>query len=198
MTVFGLSLDRRIGPVAGMMGLSWYNESGTVLGARLNDGFGSKGADTAFLDAQAVWPFARGWQISGAIRRGWTFARSSGSIAAGSRLASMAWSLDLERQGAFTAHDRVGLRLSQPLRVESGGLRLNLPIAYDYVTQSATYGIRTLNMAPQGRELMGELAWSGPLGPGSATASLFYRHEPGHYADMPADTGVAVNWRMRF
>ena len=92
----------------------------------------------------------------------------------------------------------MGFRLSQPLRVESGGLRLNLPIAYDYATQNTTYAIRQLNLAPRGRELMGELAWSGPLGPGSATASLFYRHEPGHYADMPADMGAAVNWRMRF
>jgi len=198
MTSFGLAVDRRFGPVAAMAGLSWLNESGTVLGARLNEGFGGKGADTAYLDAQAAWPFARGWQISGAMRHGWTFARSSGAIAGGSRLSSLAWSIDLERQGAFSAYDRVGFRLSQPLRVESGGLRLNLPIAYDYVTQNTTYAIRQLNLAPRGRELMGELAWSGPLGPGSATASLFYRHEPGHYADMPADMGAAVNWRMRF
>ena len=43
------------------------------------------------------------------------------------------------------------------MRVSSGGLRLDLPVAYDYDTMSATNGVTALNLGPKGREVTGEL-----------------------------------------
>ena len=94
--------------------------------------------------------------------------------------------------------DSLGLRVSQPLRVERGGLNLTLPVDYDYATLAATYGTRTLSLSPQGREVDSELAWRGLLCGGDAAASLFYRTDPGHFASLPDDKGVAVKWAKRF
>jgi len=82
--------------------------------------------------------------------------------------------------------------------VEAGGLDLSLPVAYSYDTESASFGIRALSLSPHGRELMGELGWHGPLWAGQASASLFYRRDPGHYAEMPDDKGLGIRWQRGF
>jgi hypothetical protein len=114
------------------------------------------------------------------------------------RLASNAWSLDIARASMLVDGDSLALRLSQPLRVHSGGLNFDLPVAYSYDTLEATRGRRRLSLRPRGRELSTELAWRGPLWSGSGSASLFYRKDPGHYASLPDDRGVAIGWSMEF
>ncbi len=198
VTRFGLSLDRRVGAIEAALGASWLSEQRTVLGARMHDAFGAGGADSLFFDTNLAWPFAPGWRLGGAWRQGFTHARAGGLIAPGSRLASKGWSLDLQREGVFAGGDSLALRLSQPLRVQRGGFNLDLPVAYDYDTLRASNGISLLNLAPRGRELTGELAWRGPLWSGRGSASLFYRKNPGHFADAPADKGAAVSWKTAF
>jgi len=195
---FGVALDRRFGNLDASFGLTWMQEDETLLGAKFHDAFGIGGADTLFVDARARWSFAGDWRLGGAVRQGWTRARHAGMVGAGSELVSRAWSLDLTRGNVLARGDSFGLRLSQPMRVESGGLNLSLPVDYSYETLTPTYGIRSLSLAPRGRELTGELAWRGMLWSGGASASLFYRKDPGHYASLPDDRGVAVSWSKAF
>ncbi len=198
VTRLGLALDRRFGALDTALSASWLSEQRTILGARLHDAFGPRGADSLFLDARAAWAFAPQWRLAGAWRQGFTHARAGGAITAGSKLASTAWSLDLERRALFAASDTLALRVSQPLRVGSGGVRLDLPVAYDYDTLATTNAFTNLSLAPKGRELDAELAWRGPLRGGAASASLFYRRNPGHHAALPADKGVALSWKTEF
>src|SRR5690606_14131613 len=102
---------------------------------------------------------------------------AGGLVAAGPQVASGAWSLDLERRGVFFDRDGLAFRLSQPLRVERGALHLMLPVDYSYETLTAEHGVRSLGLAPRGRELLGELAWHGPVLAGEGAASLFYRRD---------------------
>ena len=92
----------------------------------------------------------------------------------------------------------IGAAAAQPLRVESGALNLTLPVGYSYETLLADYGVRSIALAPRGRELMGEIAWRGPLLSGQGAASLFYRRDPGHYEALPDDKGVALRWSRKF
>ncbi len=195
---YALSADRTFGSLSATAGVSWLHESATVLGARTQDAFGSAGADSLFLDAGLTWRPGERWQLGAAWRQGLTRARAGGLIAPGSSLTSSAWSIDAARFGVFASADSVSFRLSQPLRVSSGGLNLSLPVAYDYTTLSATQGVRRLSLAPRGREMDAELAWRGRFAGGWATGSLFYRREPGHMASVPDDKGVAFSWSAAF
>jgi hypothetical protein len=196
---FGAALDRRIGPLDATFGASWLREDRTVLGARLQSGLAGKGgADSLFLDMGAAWRPAANWRLGASWRRGWTSAHLGGTISAGSRLASSGWAIDASRTNLLQPGDSLSLRLSQPLRVESGGLNLRLPQAYDYATLAATSAVRHLDLSPRGRELMRELAWRGRLGGGALTASAYWRSEPMHYADLPDDFGLGLSWSTGF
>ena len=193
----GLILDRRWGAVDAALGGSWLREDRTVLGARFHDSLGRGGADSAFVDARAGWSLRRDVRLGASWRGGYTMPRAGGAIAGG-RLLSQAFAVDLEKLGVFAASDRLALRIAQPLRVESGGVRLNLSVDYDYATLSPAFATSTLALTPSGRELIGELAWRGALWGGDAGASMFYRKDPGHIASLPDDKGVALKWGRGF
>jgi len=195
---FAVSGDRSWGAFDASLGLTMMDEDRTVLGARFHDGFGGGGAQTAFVDAHAGWNFADGWRLGGALRQGYTRPVAGGIVTSASLIETRAWSLDVQRFGLFGAGDSLALRIAQPLRVESGGLGLNLPVAFSYETLLATYDTRTLSLTPHGRELMSEIAWRGPLFFGFGSASMFYRKDPGHYANVPDDKGVALKWDTTF
>jgi hypothetical protein len=194
----GVALDRDWGALDAALSLDWLQEDRTVLGARFHDSFGAGGSDSLFLGLAGGWSFAPDWRLGGAARRGWTWADRQGLVTAGSRLESSAWSIDLERRGVLASGDAIALRLSQPLRVDNGGIMLNLPSFYSYDTQSAEYTLQHLNLTPNGRELDAELAWRGPLWGGQGAMSLFWRADPGHYAATPDDGGVALRWNRKF
>ena len=197
-TRFGISADRSFGAFEAALGASWQREARTVLGAALNPGLGGRGADSAFIDARGAWAPAAGWRLSAQLRGGFTTPRSGGSLAAGGRLVSSAWAIDGARENVFKPGDLLALRVSQPLRVERGGLSLNLPVDYSYATLQPTFAPRLLSLAPQGREVDTELVWRGPLWTGAAMFSIFYRQDPGHYAALRDDQGVAVSWGKAF
>lgn len=193
-----VTFDRRFGQFGAALGASWLGESRTFLGARLHEGLGAGGADSLFLDASGEWRPAQGWRLGLAARSGLTWARTSGSIAPGSRLLTSAWAVDVTRTGVISSADSLSLRLSQPLRVESGGLNFNLPVDYSYDTLQPTFALVPLALVPHGRELDAELIWRSPLLTGSAMVSLFYRRDPGHYAALRDDKGMAVSWSKQF
>ena len=195
---FGLTADRWFGPVDAKLGVTWMAEDASVMGALFAPVFGMRGADTLFLDSSAGYEFAGSWRLGAAWRQGWTQLRTAGLVASGSRFTSNGWSVDLSRTDTLTPGDSIGLRLSQPLRVSGGGIGLTLPVAYDYATLTPSFGARYLPLAPSGREVDAELAWRGPLGGGNASASLFYRTDPGHYATLPDDRGMALRWSREF
>lgn len=197
-TRLGLALDRRFGAVDAQLGVNWLGETRSVLGARLHGALGQGGADSLFADAALGWQPDANWRLAAAWRGGMTWAHTAGTIAPGSRMLTMAWALDASRLGLFQADDSLSLRLAQPLRVERGGLRFNLPVDYSYTTLSPVMGLRTLSLSPRGREVDAELLWNGGLWDGRATASLFWRRNPGHYAALPDDRGVALSWNREF
>lgn len=195
---YGLAIDRQLGSWRFAVGGSALSERRTILGARFNDGFSSSGADSLFLDASLAWKPGSRWHFGADYRRGITQPRAGGTIAAGGRMVSSAWSIDTTRLGFFGENDSLSLRLAQPLRVESGGIALTLPVGYSYASLQPTYATSVLDLSPRGREIDSELMWRSPLWNGSAMISLFYRSDPGHYADLPDDMGLAFSLRRRF
>ncbi|WP_328705831.1 S8 family peptidase [Erythrobacter rubeus] len=195
---FSLAADRAFGTTETAIGLTWLSENDTLLGGHFNSVLGLQGADTLYLDADIAQRLGRNWRAGAAFRRGVTQPRGGALIGAGSRIDTDAWSIDLVRLSTLAAGDTLGIRVSQPLRVSGGGLNLDLPVAYDYASETPIIGRQTLLLSPEGREIMGELTWGGPLLFGYARASAFYRREPGHFAAAPDDMGALVTFSASF
>jgi len=188
-----VAVDRKVGPVSLGLGISRLVERQTLLGGRMGDVLGGGGSSSLFVDAEARSEFGSGWSAGLTARRGWTGFN-------GGRFQSGAYGFDLSKAGLFGARDRFGLRIAQPLRIESGGFGMLLPVGYDYATQSVTMGYSTLSLAPKGREVDGEIsygtwmlgdkAWFG--------GNIFYRRDPGHISNSKDDVGAALRFSLNF
>jgi hypothetical protein len=102
------------------------------------------------------------------------------------------------RERLLANRDSLSLRIAQPLRISDGGLSLTLPTGYDYASRSATFARSRINLAPEGRELDIEAAYSLPLAGGSLGTNLYWRKEPGNVAAAPADIGGVVRISFGF
>jgi ABC-type uncharacterized transport system permease subunit len=77
-------------------------------------------------------------------------------------------------------------------------LLLNVPVAYDYATRTATNGQVALILAPLGQERAMEAAWAAPLFGGDLSLNAFWRTQPRHFAQAPDDVGAAIRFALVF
>jgi hypothetical protein len=188
-----IGVDRELGRNTLTANLSRLDEKETLLGGRLGSALGSAGSSSLFLDLDARHDFGGGWSAGATARRGWT------DFSTG-KFQTSAYSFDLAKLGVLGSGDSLGLRLSQPLRVENGGLALMLPTAYDYSTGLATDSLTRMSLTPSGREMDAELSYGSSLfgGNGWLGGNLFYRRQPGHIANVDDDLGAAIRFTLGF
>jgi hypothetical protein len=192
------TLDRKIGRATLSLGASRLDEESTVLGGRFDSIFTGAGAASHFIDSNASYDLGSGWGAFASYRRGWTSLPGSGGIVQTGRLSTDAWAFDLAKAGAFTAGDKLALRVMQPLRVRSGGFNLSVPTSYDYATLTAGFENRFLGLAPSGREIDFEAAYSRRFLGGDLGLNAFYRKDPGHIQAMKDDVGGAIRYTLGF
>ena len=186
------SFDKYFGNSWASLSLSRLDEKDTLLGGRVGAAFGGGGGSSStFLDLELRQNFGSGFSAAASARRGWT-SFGGGSFQSG------AYAVDFAKTGLFGSNDRLGLRVSQPLRIDKGGFALMLPTGYDYATESATNSLSRFSLSPSGREIDGEISYATALGMGWLSGNLFYRHQPDHRASADADVGAAVRYTLRF
>ncbi|MGN6376831.1 MAG: S8 family peptidase [Sphingomonas sp.] len=194
-----LAADGTFGPLAVSLGASWLDEGDTVLGARFSGGLGGAHASSWFVDGTARLALGGGWSLSGSARQGWTQAAVTAGLAGSGLIRTDAYAADVAKQGVFGANDSFGLGVAQPLRVSSGGIDLRVPAFYDYSTLSVTsWADERLNLAPTGRELDVEARYAFPLAGGTMQTNLFWRRDPGNFANLPDDRGLALRYGVTF
>ncbi len=185
------TFDKQLGPNWLSLGVTRLDEQRSLLGGRMGDTFGGGGSSSWFVDGEVRREFGRGISASVSARRGWT-------AFGGGRFQTSAFAFDLAKLGLLSDSDRLGLRLSQPIRIERGGLSLVLPTGYDYATGLATNGNQRLSLSPSGREIDAELSYGTRLGSGWIGANLYGRRNPGHVAGAPTDIGAAIRGSFAF
>jgi len=167
------------------------------LGARPSGAMGTARGETLFAGAGLAWDAGRHWRAHASGYVGRTRPNASPGLLGGvSDLRSSAFSVGLMRHSAWRRGDWLGLRLSQPLRVESGRARLRL------ATARSRYGVvryddLEVDLQPRARALEAEVAWRAPpasVGGGDLSLGLQLTRHPGHNPD--ADTR-AFTW-LRF
>ncbi|MBB4631564.1 S8 family peptidase [Sphingosinicella soli] len=199
--LFAASASRRIG--ASDVSVTWsrLDESGSILGAEGSAALGLTSASSDFLGLDWAMDAGRGWRIAAQARGGLTRLdiASGGLVSGADALRTSAFSFDVSKSGVIARGDTIAVRLAQPLRVEGGAVDVDIPISYDYETGQAGYTRRTFTLAPSGREISVEAAWSLPLaGIARLDTNLFWRRDPGHIASLDDDIGAALRLRARF
>jgi hypothetical protein len=186
-----VTADKTLGRTWLSAGLGRLDEKQTLLGGRMSSALGGGGASSLFLDLEARHDFGSGISAGAMARHGWT------SFAAG-KLQTDAFAFDLSKAGLLGTNDRLGLRVSQPLRVSKGGFGMMLPTAFDYSTMTATDSWTTYSLTPSGREIDTELSYGSPLWNGSAWlgGNLYMRRQPGHIAGAANDYGAAIRFTL--
>jgi len=194
-----IGIDRRLGGLNLGLTATRMAEADTVLGARFGDGLGAPNASSWFVDGAARWNLSNGWTLGGSYRQGWTFASTRNGISGSGMLHTNAFSADIGKYGVLGGGDSVGLRVAQPLRVTHGGLTYLLPTGYDYDTLAVTdWTAQTLNLAPSGHELILEVRYGFPVRVGGVSANLFWRRDPGNYAVLAPERGMAMRYTVEF
>ncbi|MEO0689618.1 MAG: S8 family peptidase [Pseudomonadota bacterium] len=196
-STFSLAADRQFGRFDANAALTVLREAETMLGGHFSPALGFRGANTFFFDA-GISHRTGSWHFGGALRYGITQPRGSAQINSGSKLTSDAWSFDVSRANILGHGNTLGVRISQPLRVSGGDLIFDLPVAFDYTTETPIIGRQSLSLSPEGREIMSELAWATPLFGGYARASAFHRRQPGHFSNASDDVGGLVSFNASF
>ena len=186
-------MDKPLGSNRLSAGVTRLEEKQTLLGGRMNGVLGGGGSNTLFLDMEARRQLGSGFSAGMTARHGWT------DFAAG-RFQTDAYAFDLSKAGLLSSSDRLGLRISQPLRVSNGGFAMLLPTSYDYSTETATSSWTTYSLTPSGREIDAELSYGSGLwnGSGWIGGNLFMRRQPGHIASADNDYGAAIRFTLGF
>src|SRR3546814_11433268 len=114
----------------------------------------------------------------------------SSDLVTGGDIRTRGFAVDLSGYDVLAAGDSFGLRVSQPLRVEGGGLKLAVPVAYDYLTGSVSTEARQMALSPSGREIDVEASYGFSLGGGRMDANAYWRQDPGQIGSASGrDTG---------
>lgn len=188
----GLFSWRPAGAALGLKG-GWAGERETLLGSRPGGAFGAMASDVVFAGIEGS---ARvgAWRLAGSAEVGQARpAVGGGLIADLSRLTTSTVSLQAER--AVDAGTLL-FALSQPLRVESGSVRLSVPVDRTrdgrVVRRMVSSGV-----APTGREIEVSTQWHRALGPGGELrlGAALARH-PGH--DRSAAPGLTLLAGLRY
>ncbi|RYY25542.1 MAG: peptidase S8 [Sphingomonadales bacterium] len=194
-----LGVDRAFGGLSTSANLTHLRESDTLLGARFSGALGATRADSVFLDLAARYDLGDGWSLGGSMRQGWTQAHLRGGVQGSGMIRTNAFAADFGKAGLFRAGDRFGIRVAQPLRVATGGIDIRLPGGWDYYSQSVDrWNVTRFNLAPTGREMDFELAYSWPFPGGDVSSNFFLRRQPGNFAAIPVDRGAAMRVNFGF
>ena len=176
--------------------LGTVREYDSALGTSAHGAFGGLAAGVAFA-GMSVAAAAGDWRFRAEAELGTTNARASpGLVRDISPLGTSAFSVAGER--AFKDGSRLRLSLSQPLRVERGRIRLDVPVGRTKQGE-VMRELVDVDAAPSGRSLDLAAEWTRPLAvAGEARLGATLVLQPRHDAGRAPELVLMVGYRLAF
>jgi len=190
-------------PAAGVefaLALSRLNERGSLLGGSSGGPLGVDRSGTLAGTVSARWQPHERLLVAASYGVGFTHvdAGDASLFTDVSGLRSRTWGAGVIAANVFDASDRVGLSISQPMRIVSGQARLSVPYARD-VRGTVWFRNEDVALDAPGTELDLEVSYHRALGRhGALAAWMQYRRHPDHDpAASPATTAfTALRWNF--
>lgn len=182
--------------------VAFTGEESGFLGSEIGGAFADK-AETAsqFLTLSGTLPLSATIDLLGSA----TVGRSDLSNVKGGILDEVdnvmtsAFMLGVAKNGIVDDKDSLGLMVSQPLRVESGGAATFLVPTSVNADGSIETSRERSSLAPSGRETNLQLAYSRKLADNmGVTTYALMRNQPGHNKDADNDYGVGMRFNLGF
>lgn len=192
--LLALSLDNGLSLQAGAV-----HEGDSLLGARLQGALGQAQGATTFIGANGSWTFADDWRVLTSAYLGRTDPQvdASGLLHDASTLLSSAFSIGALRASMWRRGDWFGLRLSQPLRVESGTMQLRLPSGRTKYGE-VVHTNHQVRLAPAGRSLQAEATYQIPFAGGVLKTNMGAEHHPQHNRTSDLRPFMRLSFERRF
>lgn len=181
-------------------GWTLTQERETALGGLGAGALGTDGSagQAAFVQVQRAWD--SGWALFGQGEWERLNVQGSGLLKTMSDVATSRWAAGVTHRHA---HQRWGLALSQPLRVESAVAHFDVPIGRT-LGGDVRRETRAYQLAPSGRQFNVELAVERPWSPAALKESkgqlglhLIHTHDAGHVSGQK-DWAVLGSYRLRW
>ncbi len=167
-------------------------EQERVLGLRGDGAFAlGEGANTMFVGVNGVAQFGK-TELQASLYGGFTraSARADSLIQGVDTIRTSAWRIGLTQSEIFREDDSLRFNIAQPLRAESGALRVNLP-QYRLRDGSIIGQTASINLTPTGREIDVEAGYRLPLSPVTKLDfAAMYRRDAGHVANSDEVVGM--------
>jgi hypothetical protein len=195
----GLNLALEEGGSRVSVGMSYLGEEGSVFGLSRNAAFGlgSGGASgAAHLGVDQA--LTHQLSLYGRLEYGVVMqaGATSGLVSGLSDMQFSGFELGARMNGVFGDNDMAGISISQPLRIESGTIGLNLPVSRS-ADGTIEHRKATADVAPSGRELDLDFSYAMPVSGGKLQLGLQYRFDAGHVQGASA-AGAAVSFQQAF
>ena len=176
----------------------WLTEPRRLAGSRPSGAFGELGADTGFLGVSAHHRFNERWVVLGSVHAGLSRVRleNPGMLHDLSSLWSSTFAFGIIGKNIGRARDRLALRLSQPLRVEAGDVRLNW-VSGRTRDRRVFVEETVLELAPSGRQLDIEMTYSRPWKNGRAHLAALFSRDAGHVREQK-DIALLMQYRRSY
>ncbi len=185
----------------------WLREPERLMGSRAHGAFGALSGGTGFAGMSAHTRVGPRWSVFAATHLGWSHPQVTGQglLQDVSPLLSSAFSVGVTGREFWQRHDRVSLRVSQPLRVESGHASLRWVAGRTRHRQVRLQEAR-LNLQPSARQVDMELAYTLPVSVADPKRSLagdalnlaaLARHHPNH-TRAATEFALLFRWQQVF
>ena len=173
----------------------WLLEPRRLAGSRPRGAFGELDADTVFAGVSAYRRLSDRWTVLGSAHAGVsrTGTQYHGMLRDLSALWSSTFAVGIIGEDLGYKQDRLALRLSQPLRVESGNATFQWASGRTRERQGLI-DRTVLDLEPSGRQLDLELTYTRPWKGGRAYLATLVSHQAGH---TRGDSDLALLMRYK-
>jgi len=182
--------------------LGVMEEKGSVLGSMSAGAIDlGKGAATGFINARFDWSFVQGMTFFTKASYGRTHVRAAGLslVERINKLTSGSFSIGVMGRSLIQDNDRLSFAVSQPLRVMGGTADVSYVARRDYQTDSLSFIRHQISLAPSGREIDFELAYSiADILGARVDFNILHQINPNHNNLSPSNTGFLVRFGSEF
>ena len=174
-------------------------EADGFLGARPQGALGQAQGETAFLGVNGAWTLGDDWRILASAYLGRTRPQvdDSGLLHDAGAIISSAFSIGAVRASMWRRGDWFGMRLSQPLRAESGDVTLRIPTGRTKYRE-ILYRDHKVSLAPAERNLQAEAVYHLPFAGGALKTSMGVEHHPQHDRASGIRPFMRLSFERRF